>query len=194
MDIIEPIQPISPIGTQEKKSITKMDNDFIKFTKKHINEPIVKGVGSDAEIVKNDKGGLQSKAIGAFYLIDADFITNSFVHKGAQKVATLIALFMKEAIEPDKLVKTLRVMYPDMLERIAKVMEYGATKANGGKGYPTNNWRLIPQEQHINHALIHLYALDRGDVQDNHLDHALTRIMMALATEPSEGFKGYYKT
>ena len=71
---------------------------------------------------------------------------------------------------------------------IAKVLQYGATQGNNGQGYPKNNWRLIPQEEHINHALIHIIAHLAGDTQDDHLDHALCRLMMAYATEPSEKF------
>ena len=65
---------------------------------------------------------------------------------------------------------------------IAKVLKYGADR------YEPNNWRLIPQEDHINHALIHIIAHLMGDTQDDHIDHALCRLMMALATAPSEGF------
>ena len=66
---------------------------------------------------------------------------------------------------------------------IAKVLQYGASR------YKANNWRLIPQEEHINHALIHIIAHLAGDTQDDHLDHALCRLMMAYATEKSEGFE-----
>ena len=65
---------------------------------------------------------------------------------------------------------------------IAKVLKYGADR------YEPNNWRLIPQEDHINHALIHIIAHLMGDTQDDHIDHALCRLMMALATSPSECF------
>ena len=66
--------------------------------------------------------------------------------------------------------------------RIAKVLQYGADR------YEPNNWRLIPQEEHINHALIHIIAHLAGDRQDDHLDHALCRLIMAYATKPSEKF------
>ena len=65
---------------------------------------------------------------------------------------------------------------------IAKVLQYGADR------YAPNNWRLIPQEEHINHALIHIVAHLAGDTQDEHIDHALCRLMMAYATDKSAGF------
>ena len=65
---------------------------------------------------------------------------------------------------------------------IAKVLKEGAEK------YEPNNWRLIPEEEHINHALIHLLAAALGDTQDDHIEHALCRIMMSIAVIPSKGF------
>ena len=67
--------------------------------------------------------------------------------------------------------------------KIAKVLQYGAGR------YAPNNWRLIPEEEHINHALIHLMAALEGDIQDDHLDHALCRLMMAISTEKSPNFE-----
>jgi hypothetical protein len=60
-----------------------------------------------------------------------------------------------------------------MLE-LAKIMEYGA------KRYAPNNWRKIPLEDHINHMLMHLFAYNGGDRQDDHLGHALARAAMAV--------------
>ena len=57
-----------------------------------------------------------------------------------------------------------------------------------GDKYEANNWRLIPQEEHINHALIHYYAAMVGDTQDEHIQHCMCRLMMAFATEKSENF------
>lgn len=51
-----------------------------------------------------------------------------------------------------------------------------------------NNWRLIPQEEHINHALIHYLAFILGDTQDEHLEHCMCRLMMAYATQKSPDF------
>ena len=70
----------------------------------------------------------------------------------------------------------------DALVEIGKVLQYGADK------YEANNWRLIPQEEHINHALIHYYAAMVGDTQDEHIQHCMCRLMMAYATEKSKNF------
>lgn len=66
------------------------------------------------------------------------------------------------------------------LFEMAKILSEGANK------YGVNNWRLIPTEDHINHAISHLYAHLAGDRQDDHLGHAFCRAMFALAVSKEE--------
>lgn len=154
---------------------------------------ILDGVGRDAEIVTNENGGKQSKTPMALHLVDPKFL-KEWVDNELEHVPTYdhnlfkamynIALFMQSY---DKSYLKITMGYlasnsVDILIRIAKVLQYGADR------YEPNNWRLIPQESHINHALIHILADIMGDTQDDHLDHALCRLMMAYATEKSEGF------
>jgi hypothetical protein len=56
----------------------------------------------------------------------------------------------------------------------------------GAANYGENNWRLVPVEQNINHAIQHLYGYLAGDRSDDHLGHAFTRCMMALAVHLAE--------
>ena len=42
------------------------------------------------------------------------------------------------------------------------------------------NWRRMPQHDHVNHALSHLFAFLADDQQEIHLAHALCRIMFAI--------------
>ena len=74
--------------------------------------------------------------------------------------------------------------HSEALIEIGKILQIGAEK------YTPNNWRLIPQEEHLNHALIHYIAYLASDTQDNHLQHCMCRLMMAYATERTKGF--YY--
>ena len=156
-------------------------------------EAVLEGVGKDAEIVTNDKGGKQSKTPMALHLVDPEFL-KEWVDNELEHVPTCyhnlfkaiynIVLFMQSY---DKSYLKIAMGYlasssVDILIRIAKVLQYGADK------YEPNNWRLIPQESHINHALIHILAKIMGDTQDDHLDHALCRLMMAHATEKSPNF------
>jgi len=60
----------------------------------------------------------------------------------------------------------------------------------GAKKYSIDNWRLISTEEHLNHALMHIYAYLMGDKQDNHLGHALCRTMMADAMHLRPDYKG----
>jgi hypothetical protein len=68
-----------------------------------------------------------------------------------------------------------RVMF-----ELAKVMHEGAKK------YEKDNWRKISVDDHLNHAQSHIWAYQAGDKQDNHLSHAFTRLMMALAVSMQE--------
>lgn len=169
---------------------------------------VIDGVGQDAEIVVNEKGGKQSKSPMAMHLVDPNFLKDFAKNKAEEleyedegestcvdgedvdayrcyrameNIATFMLLndnlFLQYALddlEPEEVQQMIR---------IAKVLQFGADK------YKPNNWRLIPQEEHINHALIHLMAALAGDTQDDHLDHALCRLMMAYATEKSDNFE-----
>ena len=75
----------------------------------------------------------------------------------------------------------------EALLRLNEVVGYGAKK------YAANNWRRIPYEEHISHALEHLFLLMNGDQSDDHLGHALCRLAFAVAMESDGGydFKAY---
>ena len=72
------------------------------------------------------------------------------------------------------------LMDPMAMFALGKVLYEGAEK------YGTDNWRHIPTNNHINKALIHIYAYLAGDTTDEHLEHAFTRLMMAIAVKHSE--------
>ena len=158
------------------------------------NTIMIEGVGKDAEIVVNEKGGKQSKSPMALHLVDAHFLYN-WADDGEIKALTMVSAGLYNAIKhianymmkgnPQSLdfaMISLEENNIQQLTRIAKVLQYGAER------YEANNWRLIPQEEHINHALIHIMAELAGDTQDDHIDHALCRLMMAYATTQSETF------
>jgi len=65
----------------------------------------------------------------------------------------------------------------DVMIRIAKLFRDKAKK------YLKNNWRLVPQRAHFNHAMGHAFAYAAGDTSDDHLAHMCSRIMMAMAVE-----------
>ena len=179
----------------------------IDYMDKENKVKVIDGVGADAEIVTNAAGGKQSKSPMALHLIDPEFLFEWANNKAGEleytdsdglrvvdgdscklydlyNAVSDIATFMKRG-DKSSLDLAICTLEPDdlkQLTRIGKVLQYGAGR------YAANNWRLIPQEEHINHALIHIIAHLAGDTQDDHLDHALCRLMMAYATEPSEKF------
>lgn len=57
------------------------------------------------------------------------------------------------------------------------------TIAEGSKKYGEHNYLFIKTDDHINHALAHVFAYLAGDLQDEHLCHAATRLIMALETD-----------
>ena len=67
----------------------------------------------------------------------------------------------------------------------AKVCGYGAKKY--GETFEDRNYTKIPTEEHINHAIQHLYAYLAGDKQDDHLGHAVVRCMFAYDTAKRKG-------
>lgn len=69
---------------------------------------------------------------------------------------------------------------PKAVLSVAKVLKYGADK------YGANNWRGIPIDDHLNHALTHILAFNAGDKQDDHLEHAACRLLMALEAPKEE--------
>ena len=59
----------------------------------------------------------------------------------------------------------------------AKVLKYGADKY--GETFSNRNYTKICTVDHLNHALQHIYAFLAGDTQDDHLGHAIVRLMFA---------------
>jgi hypothetical protein len=73
---------------------------------------------------------------------------------------------------------------PIAMQEMAKVMAEGCRK------YAQDNWRLISVEEHLNHLLMHIFAHLAGDTQDDHLAHAMTRAMFALAVDKRPKYLG----
>lgn len=145
-------------------------------------------VGPDAPIVENELGGKQSKAVGAFHLIDPGFMYGIFAKYW--QIAVPVISYMDGEIDKDDMMSQLiwdNENGDNITLMIAKTMEYGIGR------YKLNNWRLIPEEDHINHALIHLFMAEIGNTDDDHIAHFYTRIMMAYATKPSKEFERGYK-
>lgn len=59
----------------------------------------------------------------------------------------------------------------------ARVAKYGADKY--GETFEDRNYTKISTVEHLNHAIQHIYAFLAGDTQDDHLGHAIVRLMFA---------------
>lgn len=62
----------------------------------------------------------------------------------------------------------------------AEVAKYGADKY--GETFEKRNYTKIPSVEHLNHALQHIYAHLAEDKSDEHLSHAIIRVMFAYDT------------
>ena len=100
----------------------------------------ITGVGQDAAVTENERGGKHSLLGYRFDLLDA------------------------------------RSMF-----EVTRVLHDGAAK------YGEENWRQLSTRDHLNHALVHIFAYLAGDTQDDHLSHAFCRTMMAQAVELQGG-------
>lgn len=67
----------------------------------------------------------------------------------------------------------------------AKVAKYGADKY--GEDFCHRNYTKISQIEHLNHAVQHIYAYLAGDKQDDHLGHAIVRLMFAFDVDQRGG-------
>lgn len=126
----------------------------------------------------NDKGGKQTKLGLRLDLIDPMVLYRLFP---CDSFIDNITNFMVIG-EKEYLLHAIDVLYPD---RIKALWDIGKTLYEGAKEYPTNNWRLIPQESHLNHALVHYFRYQLGLDDEPHKQHCITRLMMAYATEPT---------
>lgn len=62
---------------------------------------------------------------------------------------------------------------PVALFKVAEVLAQGAEK------YGDTNWEQIPVNDHINHALNHIFGHLGDDNSEEHLSHALCRLLFA---------------
>lgn len=71
---------------------------------------------------------------------------------------------------------------PLVIFNVSEILYEGAEK------YGEWNWRRISVEENVNHALSHVFAYMAGDEQDDHIGHAICRLMFAqsLLLTPGE--------
>ena len=73
----------------------------------------------------------------------------------------------------------------EALLKVSKILAEGVPK------YGRNNWKKIPSQIHLRHALTHIFALMADDEQDDHLGHAACRLLMALEVyDPNYRYTG----
>ena len=73
--------------------------------------------------------------------------------------------------------KRFELVWLRALEAIDLVMERAVSS---GKYLPGDTWRGVPYAEHLARARAHLEFLSAGDTSEPHLEHAATRMLMAL--------------
>jgi hypothetical protein len=71
---------------------------------------------------------------------------------------------------------------PDLVPPEA-LLAISAVVGAGSKKYARGNWRKIPANEQIRHALTHIFKYMMGDRSERHLWNALTRLAFAVAVE-----------
>jgi hypothetical protein len=65
---------------------------------------------------------------------------------------------------------------------IGEMMEYFLSIGKHGK----DDWRRMPEQEHVDHADGHMALYDAGDDSEDHLAHAACRLLMALEQREHE--------
>lgn len=73
-----------------------------------------------------------------------------------------------------KIVGRYDLFPPLAMQALAVVLEEGAAK------YSPDNWKLVPIEDHINHALLHIFSFMTNFSDAEDLSHGMTRLVMAM--------------
>lgn len=67
----------------------------------------------------------------------------------------------------------------DLLPPMALFVVSNVLKEGADKYGEDENWRQIPISSHLNHALNHIFGWLAGDETEDHLSHALCRLLFA---------------
>lgn len=153
---------------------------------------IIEGVGKDAPIETNSLGGKQSTCLYALELFDPDVLCSLLGYCSTNDIPIILSNFAKTENKAELLSIFTTPLEPDEADddnlQYKRILAVSKVLKEGAEKYAPNNWRLIPQEEHFRHALVHYIAYLMGDTQDDHFEHFLTRIMMTIATTCSDGF------
>lgn len=70
----------------------------------------------------------------------------------------------------------------DLLPQGALFAAAGVMHEGAEKGYEEDGWKGLSTRDHLNHAMGHIVGHLNGDRQEDHLSHAIVRLMFAWET------------
>jgi hypothetical protein len=100
-----------------------------------------------------------------------DFESKAISYKNTKESETVVN---ENGGKQSKVDARFDLVDPLALKLLAECLGFGAAK------YGEYNWLKISTKEHLNHALAHINAFQRGDTSEPHLINAFCRTMMAL--------------
>lgn len=73
-----------------------------------------------------------------------------------------------------------KLLYRCDLLPFSAILAIAGILKKGSEKYSDTNWKKVARDEHINHALTHLFKELTGDKSEEHLAHALTRLCFAF--------------
>jgi hypothetical protein len=79
-----------------------------------------------------------------------------------------------------------RSRVPERFDLVPGLLEVATVMGKGADKYGLDNWRKLPPESVINHAIRHLYLYLSGDRSENHAAHAACNCLMLIELEKGD--------
>jgi hypothetical protein len=80
-----------------------------------------------------------------------------------------------------EMIYSFNLIPPRAIFEVARIIKNGADRYEEDPNDP--NYLKLSVNEHVNHALMHLYAYLNGDNTDDHMAHAATRMLFALEVD-----------
>jgi hypothetical protein len=118
------------------------------------------------------------------YLGDGEGVVKDKVWGMDVSQAESLAKFITKSLSTSAHLKLeADLLPPNALLKVVGVLTTGKEK------YPNDKWKTQTIQQHLSHALIHIFRYFQGDKEEPHLSHAATRLLFALEIQQTKGDK-----
>lgn len=122
------------------------------------------------------------------YLGDGEGIVAKDVYGLKVDEAESLAKFITNSLYPPEEQEEVIELQADLLPANA-LLEVVNVLTTGKERYPDDKWKTQTIQQHLSHALLHIFKYFQGDKTEPHLSHAATRLLFALEIQQQKGDK-----